>query len=184
MEPETMPSVELVEPPPRPESRPILHTNGHGAGWSTWHSGSAEQKRFMIGYEPFVRAIEARPRENPRRYGREADEGREVFIAATVRGGRVHFHRLPRDPTFHSPELPPEAGELLWAVGCGDTPADLPLEQFLVDWVRRFGSSSPPTMYAGLRTLSVTRVSGESVVHFDGHDGLEWVRVRFAEEAL
>jgi hypothetical protein len=37
--------------------RDILYSPGFGAGWTTWHYGSQEAKRFMLTYEPFVAAL-------------------------------------------------------------------------------------------------------------------------------
>jgi hypothetical protein len=36
----------------------ILFSPGYGAGWVTWHSGTREEKKFMLTYEPFIQALE------------------------------------------------------------------------------------------------------------------------------
>lgn len=38
--------------------RKILYSPGYGAGWSSWCSGSIEQKRFMCEYKPFIEHLE------------------------------------------------------------------------------------------------------------------------------
>ena len=39
--------------------RKILYSPGFGAGWVSWHSGSREEKLFMLEYKPFIDALEA-----------------------------------------------------------------------------------------------------------------------------
>jgi hypothetical protein len=38
--------------------RKILYSPGYGAGWVSWGGDTAEQKRFMLEYAPFVEALE------------------------------------------------------------------------------------------------------------------------------
>jgi hypothetical protein len=38
--------------------RKILYSPGYGAGWTTWYSGSREEKLFMLEYKPFIEALE------------------------------------------------------------------------------------------------------------------------------
>lgn len=38
--------------------RKILFSANYGAGWVSWHSGSPEEKRFMLEYAPFVEFLE------------------------------------------------------------------------------------------------------------------------------
>lgn len=39
-------------------TRKILITNKFGAGWVSWFSGTIEQKKFMLEYEPFIKFLE------------------------------------------------------------------------------------------------------------------------------
>lgn len=39
--------------------RKILYSPGFGAGWTTWHSGSAEEIQFMLEYQPFIERLES-----------------------------------------------------------------------------------------------------------------------------
>jgi len=39
--------------------RKILYSPGYGAGWTSWYSGSIEEKKFMLEYEPFIEILEA-----------------------------------------------------------------------------------------------------------------------------
>jgi hypothetical protein len=39
-------------------ARKILYSPGYGAGWTSWHSGTKEELKFMLEYEPFIKAIE------------------------------------------------------------------------------------------------------------------------------
>lgn len=36
----------------------ILYSPGFGAGWTTWHSGSMDEIKFMLTYQPFIDALE------------------------------------------------------------------------------------------------------------------------------
>lgn len=38
--------------------RKFLYSPGYGAGWVTWHSGSREEKEFMLFYQPWIEALE------------------------------------------------------------------------------------------------------------------------------
>lgn len=38
--------------------RKILYSPGYGAGWVSWGGDTAEQKRFMLEYAPFVEVLE------------------------------------------------------------------------------------------------------------------------------
>lgn len=38
--------------------RKILYSPGYGAGWTSWYSGTREEKLFMLEYKPFIEAIE------------------------------------------------------------------------------------------------------------------------------
>ena len=38
--------------------RKILYSPGFGAGWTTWHYGTREEKEFMLTYQPFINALE------------------------------------------------------------------------------------------------------------------------------
>lgn len=38
--------------------RKILYSPGYGAGWTSWNSGSREEKFFMLEYKPFIEIIE------------------------------------------------------------------------------------------------------------------------------
>ncbi len=40
-------------------SRKILISEGYGAGWVSWHSGSIEDKRKMLTWQPIIDALEA-----------------------------------------------------------------------------------------------------------------------------
>jgi hypothetical protein len=40
-------------------SRKVLYSPGFGAGWTTWGGDTAESKRFMLEYPPFVAYLEA-----------------------------------------------------------------------------------------------------------------------------
>lgn len=40
------------------KTKKILYSPGYGAGWTTWHSGTKEEKQFMFEYQPFIDAIE------------------------------------------------------------------------------------------------------------------------------
>ena len=39
--------------------RKILYSPAYGSGWVSWHGGSDIEKRFMLEYPPFVKAIES-----------------------------------------------------------------------------------------------------------------------------
>ncbi len=39
-------------------TRKILYSPGFGAGWTTWHHGSDEEKLFMLTYQPFIDVLE------------------------------------------------------------------------------------------------------------------------------
>lgn len=38
--------------------RKILYSPGFGAGWTSWHHGSAEERRFMLEHRPTIDALE------------------------------------------------------------------------------------------------------------------------------
>lgn len=38
--------------------RKILYSPGYGAGWTTWGGDTAEQKKFMLEYKPFIDFLE------------------------------------------------------------------------------------------------------------------------------
>ena len=38
--------------------RKVLVSYGYGAGWTSWHSGSLKEKRFMFEYKPFIDYLE------------------------------------------------------------------------------------------------------------------------------
>lgn len=39
-------------------TRKILYSPRFGAGWTSWHHGFKEEKRFMLEYAPFIAALE------------------------------------------------------------------------------------------------------------------------------
>lgn len=39
-------------------TRKVLYSPGFGAGWTTWHHGSKEQKLFMLEFPALIDAVE------------------------------------------------------------------------------------------------------------------------------
>ena len=38
--------------------RKVLYSPGFGAGWTTWHHGTTEEKRFMLEHAGLIEAVE------------------------------------------------------------------------------------------------------------------------------
>ena|SRR5271155_5689334 len=57
--------------------RKILYSPGYGAGWTTWHYGTKEEKLFMLTYQPFIDALE-----KGERISQKLEEQFEVDFAA------------------------------------------------------------------------------------------------------
>lgn len=164
-----------------PRPRKILYSPGYGAGWTTWHMGPPDQQEFMLSYEPFIEALEARPEGEPKT--------RTVAFTAAAVGGEAKLYegRVPTTPQMASDRAAhykrvarvlklPRGGRVLWEVSSEEVPEDLPVGRFLIDWLIRFGTAEPPLLY-GLRDLAVYEV-GSAEFTIRENDGSERVALR------
>lgn len=62
--------------------RKILYSPGYGAGWTSWHSGSKEEKLFMLEYKPFIKILENGNEITEKDIERFNDDFREKFPEA------------------------------------------------------------------------------------------------------
>lgn len=183
-------------------TRKILRTRGRGAGWVSGltESASPDQRRFLASYGPLVEAVEA----FEEKASGLTDEKRFALIewkplrmeCVRVGGGEPPlFVAKARPPEGQTVRQTPYAVEarpgslasdgrpLVWTFQA-QVPAHLPVEQFLTEWVVRFGSLTPPYL-GSIFDLVVEEIPAGALVRVrDVKDGMEEVVEVFPERDL
>lgn len=172
-------------------NRYVLHTTSHGAGWTSWHDGPVEQKRYMLEYAPFVEAVRAREallKEAPLKVScapapcrkfkalvvREAAGGIGLYFDGTC---ATILTELRKKKAKGSPRL-----ELLGTIEA-EVPVYLPVERFLRDWVVEYGVEQCPPYLGGLAHIAIEEVPAGYQVKVTEDEGWETVISRDPESS-
>jgi hypothetical protein len=127
----------------------ILISPGYGGGWTTWHCGSTEEKKFMATYQPFIAAIESRPNQITEQEIKDAKEKikkQERGLLSLIRADIPHMKDL-----------------------------FVLIPQFIDDWHAKFGPDTPTPSFGSLTQAKVVEVDEWPVCIYE-HHGFESLR--------
>lgn len=146
--------------------RSILYSPGYGGGWTSWHHGSDEERRFALEYAPFIEAVRARTDRVRPVEKRGADLPDDVRAALRkLRSSIGGWTCTDEDDRYV--EIPVDLLPLFVA--------------FIEEWSRRFpGKDIPYT--GGMAQLRVMDVPDGSRVRITEYDGSESVEVEGAQD--
>lgn len=132
--------------------RKVLYSSRYGIGWvsNCDENYTAEQRRFMLEYPPFIEAIE------------KITEEHGGYIPSWDR----------RSLPLHPPVVVKDQG-----MSYRDIPAYMPVDQFIADWGSKFPGVPLPHLGA-IPALEVEEVPDGSLVKVveicDGKEDVEW----------
>lgn len=139
-------------------TRKILYSPGHGAGWSSWFGGPAEQRLFMLTYPGLIDAVE-----------NVSQPSAEAELLACQQIYDLVFYEKPSKQGLCLADLKRLAY-------LDDVPAHLlpALAEFCREWTTKWPNIGLPCTL-GMHQLRVASFPDGTLVHIEEYDGSERV---------